>query len=149
MESAELEFEVDEVDVQAFEKFLHDVVDAKSHVLDGVDLFLRGKIQRQRMIVVEQRVAEVIVLIAELEHRRRQLGALRHAVALGKAARGGIADDDFQRHDLHLFDRRFAIGELFHEMRGDAVLLHDAEHHVAHLVVDDALAADRALFQGR
>ena len=60
---------------------------------------------------------------------------------------GNVADDDLKRYDGNLLYQSFALGELLDEMRRHALLLQQLEHMVAHDVVNDALAGDRALLE--
>ena len=99
------------------------------------------------MIVVDERVAEVVVLVGELDGGNGKLRALFHAVTLGETARRHVADDDFEGNNLHLFHEGIAVTEFLDEMSGDALLFEHSHHHIAHLVVDDALARDGTLFE--
>ena len=99
----------------------------------------------------------LVVFVAELDGGDLQHRSLGHAQTLGEAARGHVADDDLQRHDLHLFHQRLAVGQFLHKVGGHAhffQLLHEEIGHLVfsqHLhqvvgkpVVHHALAADGA-----
>ena len=60
---------------------------------------------------------------------------------------GDVADDDLQGHDGNLLHQGLPLRELLDKVGGDTGLLHFCHQAVGHLVVDDALAHDGALFQ--
>ena len=60
---------------------------------------------------------------------------------------GDIADDDLQGHDGDLLHQGLPLGELLDKVGGDTGLFHLIHQTVGHLVVDNALARDGALFQ--
>ena len=90
---------------------------------------------------------QVIILIRKLNRGLVEHNALLHAIAGGKVTGGNIADNDLQRHDGDLFHQSIPLGKLLDKMRGDSGLLHFRHQTVRHLVVDNALAHDRSLFQ--
>ena len=99
------------------------------------------------MVSVHQRVAQIIVLVGELDGRLVEYDAFLNAEALCKGTGGNVSDDDLERYDGNLLYQSFALGELLDEMSRHALLLQQLEHMVAHDVVDDALAGDAALLQ--
>ena len=99
------------------------------------------------MVIVDQRIAQVVVFQRELDGGDRELRALFHAVPLGEGAGGDVPDDDLQRNDGDLFHQGPPIGQLLHKMGGDALFFQQAHHVVAHAVVDHAFATDSAFFQ--
>ena len=99
------------------------------------------------MVSVHQRVAQIVVLVGELDGRLVEHDAFLNAEALCEGTGGNVADDDLERYDGDLLDQSLALGELLDEMRRHALLLQQLEHMVAHDVVDDALAGDRALLE--
>ena len=99
------------------------------------------------MVIVNHRVAEIVVLVAILQHGGLELRALRQAEALGKAARGDVAHNDLNRHDGHAAHHAVALVELLDQMGLDAVRLQHFEQMVADEVVHHALAHDRALLE--
>ena len=86
MESAELDLEVDEVDVELLEEAEHELIYLESILGDGVDLLLGSKTQTECVVAVDERIAEVVVLVAELEGRSLEGSAFLNAELLGKAA---------------------------------------------------------------
>ena len=94
---------------------------------------------------VEQGVVEVVVFVGELKGRRIKDDAFLHAVALGKAPGGDVADDDLQGDDLDLLHHGLPVIELLHKVGGDAGGGQLAHEEVAHAVVHRPLAPDGAL----
>ena len=70
--------------------------------------------------MVDERVMQVIVLVAVLQDGGLEHLALGHAHAQAEVAGGNIADDDFQRNDLNLLDQGIAVVQLLNIMGGDA-----------------------------
>ena len=99
------------------------------------------------MVVVEQGVAQVVVLIGQLEGGLVKDDALLHAVPLGEGAGGDVAHNDLQGDDGHLFHQGLPVVQLLDQVGGDALLLQPGHEQIAHLVVDDSLAGDGPLFQ--
>ena len=97
------------------------------------------------MIIVHQRVAEVVVLVGQLEGRLVEHDAFLHAVALGKGAGGNVAHNDLERYDRDLFNHGLTVGQLLDKVGRHALLLEQLEHVVAHHVIDRALARNGAL----
>ena len=128
---------------QGFKLFVH----REGVLFDGLDFFLRGELQRQGVIFVDQGIAQIVVLIGELNGRSVERDAFLHAVALGEGTGGNVPDNDFQRNDGNLLHEGLALAELLHEMGGDAFLFEPLHQQIAHPVVDDALALNGSFFQ--
>ena len=128
---------------QGFKLFVH----REGVLFDGFDFFLRGELQRQSMVFVDQGIAQIVVFIGELNGRSVEGNAFLHAVALGEGTGGNVPDNDFQRHDGNFLNEGFTLAELLHEMGGDAFLLEPLHQQIAHPVVDNALALNGTLFQ--
>ena len=99
------------------------------------------------MVLVDHRVAQLIVLVAVFQHGLLELRAFGQTEALGQRTGGDIAHNDFQRHDVNLLHQRLAVGNFFNVMRRDAVFLQHLHQEIRHAVVDDALAHNRALLE--
>ena len=99
------------------------------------------------MLRVQKRIAQRIILVGELNGGLVKYDALLHAVTLGEGTGGEIADNDLQRHNGDLPHQGIPVAELPHKMGGNPGLFQPLHQAVAHLVVDDALAGDGALFQ--
>ena len=108
-QTSELEFEVDEFDAEVKKVFLHEVVDGESHLLDRLYLFARRELQRDGVIRIDKRVAEVVVLVRELDRRLVEYDALVYAVAFRERPGGDIADDDLERNDRDLAHDRLSV----------------------------------------
>ena len=61
------------------------------------------------MVIVDHGIAQLIVLIAELQNGFGHLGALGQSKALGEATSGDIADDHLQGNDGDLPDDGFTF----------------------------------------
>ena len=99
------------------------------------------------MVVVDERIVVFIIFVAELDGGDLQYRTLGHAEALREAARRHIADDDLERHDLHLFHKRLALAQLLDKMRGHAFFSQQLHQVVRKAVVHNALAPDGALLR--
>ena len=95
--------------------------------------------------MVDERIMQVVVLVAELQDGGLELGTLGHAHAQGEVAGGDVADDDLQRYNGDLLYQGLTLGELLNKVGRHALLLEQLEHVIAHYVVDNALAGDGAL----
>lgn len=145
--AAELDLEVDEVDVELLEEAEHELIYLESILGDGVDLLLGSKTQTECVVAVDERIAEVVVLVAELEGRSLEGSAFLNAELLGKAACCDVSYDNFQRNDLNLLNNGLAVVDLLDKVGRDTLLLEKAEHVVCHLVINNALAVDLTLLQ--
>ena len=96
---------------------------------------------------VDQRVAQLVLLVAELDDRARQRRALLDAETLGDRPRRHIAADHFQRNDLDFADQLFAHVDALEEMGRQADSVQLSHHELADAVVQHALAVQHgALF---
>ena len=113
---AELELEVNEDNVQRVEVLLHDLVYLERHGLDGLDLLAGRSLERYSVVSVHQRIAEVVVLVGELDGRLVEHDTFLNAEALGEGTGGNVADDDvFKTVDMYfrgLWDKEKVLGEL-------------------------------------
>ena len=99
------------------------------------------------MVAVQQGVAQLVILIRELDGRLIEDDSFLHAVTLGKGTGGNITDDNLQRDDGNLLYQRLALIQLRNIVGGNALFFQICHQAVAHLIVDDPLTADGALFQ--
>ena len=83
------------------------------------------------MIIVDHRIAEIVVLIAILQNRAVQMRALRQTQTLGEAARRNVSHDDLDGHDGNAAHNAVAIIELLDEVRFDAMLFKHLEQVIA------------------
>jgi len=123
------------------------LIDLERIIGNGRKLFLRGKAHGVNVIIVDHRVAQVIVFVAVFKHGALEARAFRKAQALCKRAGGHVAHNHLNGHDFHMLDKRLPLGKFLYEMRRNAVLLQKLHHAVGHAVVDCALAGDGAFFQ--
>ena len=85
---------------------------------------------------------ERIVLVAELDDRARQLGALLEPEALDQRAGRDVADDDLERDDLDFLDQLLAHVDAADEVGRDAEAVQLGEDELGNAVVEHALAVD-------
>ena len=88
-QTAELQLEVDQTDVGIQQDLLQHFVDLEGVLGDGVDLFLGGQIQGQGVVVVDERIMQIVVLVAELQDRGLEGSTLGHAHAQAEVAGSG------------------------------------------------------------
>ena len=86
MESAELDLEVDKVNVVLLEELKHKCVNSKSILGDSVNFLLSSEAETESIVAVDERVAKVIVLVAEFKSRLLERSTLSNAELLGEAA---------------------------------------------------------------
>ena len=95
--------------------------------------------------MVDERVMQIVVLVAEFQDGSLEGGAFGNAHAQAEVTGGHVADDDFQRNDLNLLHKGVAVVDLFHIVGGNAFFFQLLHQRVGQFVVDDALVADGAL----
>ena len=61
------------------------------------------------MIRIDERIAEIVVLVGKFNGRLVKNNAFLNAVTLGKASGRDVADDDLKRYNAYFFDNRFAV----------------------------------------
>src|SRR5699024_1781080 len=143
---SELDLEVDQLHAGVQEILLQKLVDFTGICFDGINLFLGSQSQSQRVVIVDEGIAQRVVLVAELQNRAEQLFSFLHAHALGKASRSYVADNHFQGNDIHFLYGRLPVRQLLHKMGGNSGLLKLLEHIVGHAVVHHTLAGDGSFF---
>ncbi len=95
------------------------------------------------MVVVDERIAQFVLLVADVDDGVRRLRSLRNIEPLGHRTRNDVTHDHLQREDGHAPAELVAVVELFDEMRGDSVLDQILEDNGRYLVVEQALRLDR------
>ena len=99
------------------------------------------------MIGIQQGIAQRVIFIGELDGGMLENNALFHAVVLGKGTGGDISDNDLQRHNGNLLHQSLAGIQLLDKVGGNALLFQHLHQAVAHLIVDNTLTGNGALFQ--
>ena len=94
------------------------------------------------MLLGDHRIAELVVLVIELDDRARQRGALVHAEPGRERPGGDVAHHHLERDDLDLADQLLAHVEPLDEMRRHADLAELLEQIFGDAVVEDAFALD-------
>ena len=141
VESAELDLEVDKVNVVLLEELEHKCVNSKSILGDSVNFLLSSEAETESIVAVDEGIAEVIVLVAELESRLLERSALSNTELLGETACCNVSNDNFEGNDLDLLNDGLSVADLLNEVSGNAFLFKKLEHKVGHLVVDNALTS--------
>ncbi len=77
--SAELDFKVHQLYADALKILYHHFIDLQRVFSNGVDLFLRCQAQCQRIVIIDERIAQRIIFIAELQCGAKQLSAFFNA----------------------------------------------------------------------
>ena len=104
--AAELDFEIDEGDVDAGEELLQNLVDAGRHPVDAVQLLVGHQPQRHGVVVVDEWVAQLVALVADVVNHVRRPRPLLDAEPLRHRPCDDVADDDLER------DNRDAAAQL-------------------------------------
>jgi hypothetical protein len=101
-----------------------------------------GVAQPKAVLLRHHGIAELVVLVIELDDRARQLRALLDAQALRQRARGDIAHDHLERNDLDLANQLLAHVEPLDEVGRHADVVEVLEDVLGDPVVEDPLAFD-------
>ena len=96
-------------------------------------------------MVVDQRVAQLVLLVADVENDVRRLRALLDAEALGHRTGDDVAHDHLQRNDRHLAADLVAVVDRLDVVGLDAGLLELLENNRRNGIVQHALSLDRGL----
>src|SRR5882757_9214586 len=145
---AGLHLEVDEADADAEKQAGEEIVDADGERHDVVDLLRRRPAEGGDVLLRHHRIAELVVLVVELDDRARQLRAFLDAQARRQRTRRDIAHHDFERNDLDLADQLLAHVEPADEVRRHADLVQVLEHVFRDAVVEHTLAFDDFMLFG-
>ena len=95
MVTAKLDLKVDQLDAEAVEILSHHIIYLKGILCDRIDLLLRRQVQCQCVVAVDERIAQIIIFIAELQGRTCKLDSLFHSHLLCEAACGEISYNYF------------------------------------------------------
>src|SRR5262249_34642979 len=134
--------EVDEPDSDPEEEAGEEIVDADGKRHDVVDLLRRGPAEGGDVLFRDHRVAELLVLVVELDDRARQLGALLDAEALRQRARRHVAHDHLERNDLDLANELLAHAQASDEVGRHPDVVEMLEYVLGDSIVEHALAFD-------
>ena len=95
MVTAKFDLKVDQLDAKAVKILSHHFVYLKGILCDRVDLLLSCQVQCQCVVAVDERIAQIIIFIAEFQCRTSELDALFHAHLLCEAACGEVSYNYF------------------------------------------------------
>ena len=98
------------------------------------------------MIVVNQRVAEFVVFVADFKDGVFGLGTFFEAEARRHGAGDDVPDDDFKRDDFDFFAELFALVQGLAVVGGNAGGDKGTEDQRGYAVVEDAFAFDDFMF---
>ena len=122
-QAAEFQLEVHQIDADLFHKALQQVIHLESVLFDGLDLLRCGQLQRQGVIAVHEGIAQVVILVGELDGGLLKDDAFLHPVVLGKMAGRDVADDDLQGNNGHFFHHGLSLVELLDKVGWHAPVL--------------------------
>ena len=97
------------------------------------------------MVVVDERVAELVLLVADVDDGVRRLRSLRDVEPLGHRTRDDVAHDNLQGEYRDAAAELVAVVELFDEMGRYTVLNQIFEYDSGYLVVKQPLRLYRRL----
>src|SRR5882757_1664587 len=137
-----LHLEIDQADADAEEDAGEEVVDADGERHHVVDLLGRRPADRGDVLLGDHRIAELVVLVIELDDRARQLRAFLDAEALRQGAGRDIAHNHLDRNDLDLANQLLTHVEPADEVGGNADVVEMLEDVFGDPVVEYALAFD-------
>ena len=123
METAELQLEVDQLNIDFPHALAENFVDPQGIVRHDLDLLRRGQPHGGNVGQVHQRVFQFRILQAVLHHGVFQLGPVRITDALGQTARHDIAYLHGHRDDLHPLHQRAAVVDAADKMIGHPLIL--------------------------
>src|SRR6056297_791764 len=148
IDAADLDLEIHQTNADAIHDPRQEIVDAQRKAQDVIHILLAGPAEGGDMFLGDQRIAQLVVLEAIFHDRTRQLRALVDAKTLGHGARGIVAYDDLERHDLAGPYQLFAHIQPLQEMVGDADI-RQSEHEIfRQQVVQHTLALYHGPFFG-
>ena len=140
--AAHLDLEIDQLDVDLGEDFDQGFVDATGERRDFGQILAGAHIERHQIVVVHERIVQVIVLQEVLQHRFLELDALFDAQAGAEVAGGGVTQHDLEREHRDLLDQLGGLAHACHQVAVDAALLEQIEDQRGDEVVQPALAGE-------
>src|SRR5215207_5969723 len=146
IEAAEFQLEIYEADADAQEKTGKEVVDPDGQCHDVVDFLGGGPAEGRHMLFGNHGIAQLIILVIELDDRAGQGRAFGQPQPLGERARGNIAHDDLERNDLHGADQLLAHVQALQEMGRHANVVELGKDQLGNAIVENPFAVDDFLF---
>ena len=99
------------------------------------------------MISVEERIAEVVILVREFHCRRFKYHAFLYSVMLGEGSCRDVSDYHFQRNDRNLLYNGVPVVQFFNIVSRDSFGFQILHEHVGHSVVYNAFALNGPLLE--
>ena len=107
-----------------------------SQILTGADA------QCNQIVVVHERIVQIIVLQEVLQHRLLELDALFHAQARAEVAGSGVTQHDLEWEHGDLLDQLGGFAHASHQMAVDTALLEQIEDQRGDEIIQPALAGE-------
>ena len=142
MVTSKLNLEVDKLDICLEEISFQYFIYLKSIFLDGLDFFPGSQLQRSCKIRIDQGVAQLIILVRELDSRFSELGSFRNAKSLGEAAGSHVTYDYFKGYDLNALYSCLSVAQLLNEVCRNTFFFQNPEYMIGHFVVDNTFSYD-------
>lgn len=120
MESAKFDFEVDKVYVKLFKEVDHKVIYHESILCDVSNFLFSSETETESVVIVDERVAEVVVFVAEFEGRGFELSTFFYAEFLRKAACCNVSYYNLKRNYLNFFNDSFTVAYLLNQVSWNA-----------------------------
>src|SRR5215213_2764019 len=137
-----LYLEVHERYAALIEEGREDLVDLETQLLAELEVLV-GDAQLAEVVPVEQGIAEVVVLVAQLHYRGPELAALLEAEQAAQRTGGDVADHDLDGQHVQPLRRYGGLVHLLDEVGRDAVCFEVGEDRRAHGRVGLALVLPR------
>jgi len=143
--TAKFNLKVNQLDARLEEILLQNIIYLKRIILDGFNFLPGRQLQGNCKIIINQRIAQLVILVAEFHGGLFKGGSLRHTESLGEASCCHIPDNHFKRYDFHFLYGGFSVAQFLDIMSRNPFFLQKLVHTVAHLIIDDAFSYNGAL----
>ena len=140
--AAHFDLEVDQLDVDLGEDLDQGLVDLAGQRGDLGEILASAYVEGHQVIVVDERIVQIIVLQEVLKHRLLERQSFLHAQTGAEVAGGHVAQHDLQREHVHLAYQLAGVVHSLDEMAVDAALLEQVEDDGGDEVVQAALAGE-------
>ena len=108
---SELEFEIDELDIQRSEQLQEQSVDFCRHVIYVLEIFESYNSERYRLSIIDKRVPQLGVVVIQIIYDRGWFGTFLYSKPVGKRTGDVIAYDHLERDILALATELFPVIE--------------------------------------
>ena len=125
--AAHLNLEVNQLDVDLGEDLDQGLVDLTSQRGDLSQILTGAHVKGHEVIIVDERIMQIVVLQEVLEHRLLERQAFLHAQAGAEVTGGHVTQHDLQREHVHLAYQLAGVIHALDEVAVDAALLEQVE----------------------